>query len=92
MIDYETFARIKHLHEQKGLTATQIARELGHDERTVKRWLAAKQFQPRKSVKRPSILDPFKDTVVRMMESYPYSASRFFSVCGRKALPAAIRW
>jgi DNA-binding transcriptional regulator LsrR (DeoR family) len=36
MIDYETFARIKHLHEQKGLTAVQIARELGLDERTVK--------------------------------------------------------
>ena len=59
MIDYETFSRIKHLHEQKGLTATQIARELGHDERTVKRCIAAKQFQARKSVRRPSILDPF---------------------------------
>lgn len=78
MIDYETFARIRHLHDQKGLTATQIARELGHDERTVKRCLAAKQFQPRKSVRRPSILDPFKDTVVRMIESYSYSAQQVY--------------
>lgn len=78
MINYETFSRIKYLHEHQGLTATQIARELGHDERTVRRCLAAKQFQPRKSVRRPSILDPFKDTVVKMVESYPYSAQQVF--------------
>ncbi len=73
MIDFETFARIKHLHEQ-GLRAAQIAREIGLDERTVRRRLAAKQFLPRKSVQRPSKLDPFKDTVVKMVEFYPYSA------------------
>jgi transposase len=78
VINYETFARIKYLHEQQGLTAPQIARELGHDERTVRRCLAAKQYQPRKSVKRPSVLDPFRDTVVRMVESYPYSAQQIY--------------
>lgn len=78
MITYEAFARIRHLFDQKGLTATQIAHELGHDERTVKRCLAARQFQPRKSVRRPSILDAFKDTVVRMIESYPYTAQQVF--------------
>ncbi|NTV33528.1 MAG: IS21 family transposase [Deltaproteobacteria bacterium] len=78
MIDFETFARIKHLHEQKGLKAAQIARELGLDERTVRRRLAAQQFLPRKSVQRPGKLDPFKDTVVRMVESYPYSAAQIF--------------
>ena len=76
MIDYETFARIKHLHELKGLNAAQIARELCLDERTVKGRLETKQFLPRKSVQRPSKLDPFKDTVVKMVESYPYSASQ----------------
>ena len=45
MIDYETYSRIKHLHLQKGLTAMQISRELALDERTVKLWLAAKQYQ-----------------------------------------------
>jgi transposase len=78
VIDYDTFARIRHLHDQKGLTATQIARELGHDERTVKRCLAAKQFQPRKSVRRPSVLDAFKSTVVKMVETYPYSAQQVY--------------
>lgn len=76
MIDYETFSRIKHLNEQKGLRAAQIARELGLDERTVRRHLKAQQFLPRKSVQRPSRLDPFKETVVRMVESYPYSAAQ----------------
>jgi len=76
MIDYETFARIKHLQEQKGLTATQITRKLGLDERTVRRWLAAKQYLPRKAVVRPGKLDPFKDTVIRMIESYPYTAQQ----------------
>jgi transposase len=78
VIDFDTFVRIRRLHDQKGLTPTQIARELGHDERTVKRCLAAKRFQPRKSVRRPSILDPFRDTVVRMIESYPYSAQQVY--------------
>jgi len=78
VIDYETFARIKHLHDLKGLSITQIARELGLDERTVQRRLDAKQFLPRKSVQRPSKLDTFKDTVVKMVESYPYSAIQIY--------------
>ena len=78
MIDYETFCRINHLHEQKGLRAAQIARELGLDERTVRRKLESKQFLPRKAVQRTSKLDPFKGSVVRMLESYQYSAKQIF--------------
>ena len=78
MIDYETFARIKHLHEHKGLTAAQITRELALDERTVRRWLAAKQYLPRKAAIRPSKLDPFKATIIRMIESYPYTAQQLW--------------
>ena len=78
MIDYETFCRIKHLQEHKGLTGMQISRELDLDERTVKIWLTAKQFRPRKTVIRPSKLDPFKDTVVRMIESYQYTAQQVY--------------
>ena len=76
MIAYATYARIKYLREEQGLTPPQIAHELGLDERTVRRWLAAKQFLPRQAVDRSSKLDPFKDTVVRMLESYPYSAQQ----------------
>jgi transposase len=76
MIDYETFARIKHLHEQKSLEPTQIAQELALDLRTVARWLAEKRFRSRDCTVRPSILDPFKDDIIRMLESHPYTAQQ----------------
>ncbi|MFO7876604.1 MAG: IS21 family transposase [Desulfovermiculus sp.] len=74
MIDYEFYARIKHYHNQKGLTPAQIADELQLDRRTVIKWLEAKQFCPRKSGSRSSKLDTFKDTIVRMLEAHPYTA------------------
>ena len=91
MIDYETFARIKHLHEQKGLTPAQITRELGLDDRTVRRWLAAKQFVPRKAVIRPSKLDPFKTTVIKMIESYPYTAQQIYQRLQEEGFPGGHR-
>ncbi|MEM5769032.1 MAG: hypothetical protein AAGU32_12200 [Bacillota bacterium] len=76
MIDFELFARIKNYHEQKGLNAAQIARELELDPRTVANWLSQKQFRARKPVQRPSKLDPFKDSIVRMLETHSYSAAQ----------------
>ena len=40
MIDYARFCQIKHLHTQQGLNASQIAKELSLDPRTVAYWLA----------------------------------------------------
>jgi transposase len=76
MIDFDLFARIKNYHEQKGLSAAQIARELELDPRTVANWLSQKQFRLRKTGQRPSKLDPFKDSIVRMLETHPYSAAQ----------------
>lgn len=76
MIDYELFTRIKSYHEQKGLKPAQIAAELGLDARTVAKWLEQKRFHPRKSSRRSSILDPFKDAIVRMLEAHPYTAAQ----------------
>jgi hypothetical protein len=90
VIDYETFSRIKHLHELKGLTATQIARELGLDDRTVRLRINAKQYLPRKSVPRSSKLDPFKDTVIKMVDPTPIRPNRSISVSGKRALTAVI--
>ena len=39
MIDYACFCQIKHLHEQQGLSAAQIAATLALDPRTVAYWL-----------------------------------------------------
>jgi len=76
MIDYACFCQIKHLHEQQGLSAAQIAATLALDPRTVAYWLTQERFRPRKATPRASLLDPFKAQIVRMLEKYPYSAAQ----------------
>lgn len=78
MIDYETFVRIQHYHGQEGLSPAQIAEALNLDERTVRKWLAEKQYRPRTPSPRPSKLDPFKADIVRLLESHPYTAIQIF--------------
>ena len=74
MIDFETFLKIKYLHRHDGLKSSQIANELGCDERTVCKWLNENQYRPRKPSAKSSKLDTFKDDIVRMLEAHPYSA------------------
>jgi transposase len=76
MIDFELFAQIRNCHEQKGLKPAQIARELGMDPRTVAKWIRENHFHKRAPVQRPSKLDPFKPSIVRMLETHPYSAAQ----------------
>lgn len=76
MIDFDLFSRIKNYHEQKGLSANQIACELGLDPRTVSRWLKENRFRQRAQVVRTSKLDPFKRSIVRMLENHPYSGAQ----------------
>ena len=78
MITYEIFCKIRHYRDHDGLNKSQIARALSLDLRTVEKWLEEKQFQQRKSSSRPSKLDPFKSTIVKMLETHPYSAKQVF--------------
>ena len=78
MIDYETFVKIKTLKDQHALKCSQIARQLNLDYRTVAKWLDQNHYQQRKSPARASKLDPFKGQIVRMLETYPYSAAQIF--------------
>jgi transposase len=78
MIDYHRFCQIKHLHEQQGLNASQIAQEVALDRRTVAYWLTQAHFRPRKPRPSTSKLDPFKPAIVRLLERYPYSAAQVF--------------
>jgi transposase len=78
MIDYHRFCQIKDLHEHQGLNASQIAKALTRDPRTVSYWLAQEHFRPRRPSQRHSKLDPFKQEIVRMLEHYPYSAAQVF--------------
>lgn len=78
MIDYETFMKIKTYHEHHGLKCGQIVTELELDYRTVEKWLNEKQYHPRKRSQRTSRLDPFKDDIIRMLETHPYTATQIF--------------
>jgi transposase len=78
MIKYELYCKIKDCHERQGLTVAQTARALGLHEQTVVKWLACEQFHPRQSAPRSSRLDPFKDQVIRLLETHPYSAQQIY--------------
>lgn len=78
MIDYETFCRIKHLHEQDGLRPAQIAQALSLDPRTVHAWLQSARFRPRQGTRRPSKLDPYKRTIQQLVETHPYTAVQIY--------------
>jgi transposase len=73
MIDYETYCKVLKL-KSEGLRVSQISQTLGLDERTVERWIEANGYRQRKSVGRPSKLDPYKPQIARWLEMYPYSS------------------
>ena len=78
MIDYHCFCQIKHLQTHQGLNASQIARELTLDPRTVAYWLTQEHFRPRQPRPRSSKLDPLKQEMGRLLDRYPYSAAQVF--------------
>ncbi|MFB3080022.1 MAG: hypothetical protein ACE1Y4_18660 [Lysobacterales bacterium] len=78
MIDYQTYQRIKQLHEQEHLTAMQIARAVQLDYRTVAKWLKTPRFHPRQSTTRQSLLDPYKDQLIQWLEHHPLTVQQCF--------------
>ena len=90
MIDFELFSTIRNYHEQKGLSANQIADELGLDPRTVSKWLQEKRFRERETVMRPSKLDPFKGAIVRMLNPINTAPLRSCKKSARKGSRADI--
>ncbi|CCK78521.1 IS21 family transposase [Desulfobacula toluolica] len=78
MIDYETYVQIRNYFTRDGLTYSQISNSLDLDPRTVARWANQKRYQPRKSSPRKSKLDPFKNTILQMLEKHPYSSRQVF--------------
>ena len=53
MIDYETYCRLRQLHQQ-GLHITQIAETLTLSRETVRKWRGRKHYQARRASPRPS--------------------------------------
>jgi len=90
MIDYETYVRIRNYFVRDGLNYSQIADELNLDHRTVARWANEERYLPRRSAKRPSRLDPFKNDIVRMLEKHPYSARQIFQLIQQNGFDGGI--
>ena len=78
MIDFETFQKIKFYHSQQGLNVAQIAQQLNLDSRTIAYWVHQPNYRPRKSQAQTSKLDSFKPTIIRMLETHPYSSVQIF--------------
>ena len=78
MIDYETFCKIHDHHDRQGLTIAQTARALGLHPETVAKWVKRTRYEARACAPRASRLDLFKDQVVRLLESHPYSTQQIF--------------
>ena len=74
MIDFATYQQIREL-AQKGLHDSQIAARLHLDPRTVTHW-RKENYQPRQAAARPSKLDAYRHTVIRLLSEHPYSATQ----------------
>ena len=78
MIDYQTFHQLRQLHDQEHLSVAQIAAALQLDERTVGKWVERPTYQPRQRAARPSKLEAYKGTVVRLLATHPFTAQQLF--------------
>ena len=77
MIEYETFCRLRQLHDEKGLKVSQIAAELDLDPKTVERWIDQPTYRPRQcAARRPSKLDSFRGQIAALLERHPYTAQQ----------------
>lgn len=82
MIDFHTFQQIRQLHDQEGLNGEQIAQKLHLHRQTVSKWIKRPRYDQRArtpETKRPSKVDPFKGTIVRLLHAHPYTAAQLFS-------------
>jgi len=76
MIDYETFQRLRQLHDEQGLKASQIAATLGLDPKTVEKWIDQPRYQPRAGARRASKLDGFKGFLAAQLERHAFTAQQ----------------
>lgn len=75
MIDYATYCQIRSLHREEKLTASQIARKLQVDRRTVRYWIRHDYHQaPRPN--RASKLDPHKPQIKSWLEKHDFTAQQ----------------
>jgi len=76
MIDYPTYLKVQDLHQRAGLNIAQIAVELQLHPDTVSYWIKQEVYRERKSGRRPSKLDAYKNQITRLLDRHPYTATQ----------------
>jgi transposase len=76
MISYEIWSKIRDCRDRQHMSLAQVAKELHLHPRTVSTWADLLHYEPRKSVERTSLLDPFKGQVTRLLDTHPFSAQQ----------------
>ena len=76
MIRYDQFAQLRQLLDEEHCSAARAAQVMGLDVKTVLAWAGRSTFAPRPAPRRPSLLDPYKDEIVRRLHRHPYSAQQ----------------
>jgi transposase/DUF971 family protein len=74
MIRYEQFAQLRHLLDEEHCSAARVAQVMDLDVKTVLTWAKRLKYAARPTPKRPSLLDAYKDEIVRQLHRHPYSA------------------
>ncbi len=77
-MDYHTFHKIKHLHEEEKFSAYKIAIELGLDYKTVQRWIKRPKFERRNTGREEKVLNNYKKQIQTRLERYDYSAVQLY--------------
>jgi transposase len=78
MLEMEEWLMLRDLYRQ-GLSISQIARQTGHDRKTVRTYVKSGELPvPKERAKKASKLDAFKDYIVNKLKEGPFTASRLF--------------
>lgn len=74
MMRYEEFLQLRQLMDVEKCSANRIAEVMNLNIKTVLVWADRRSYTARRAAQRPSLLDPHKGDLVRMLHQHPYSA------------------
>jgi len=78
MLEIEEYIMIRELHAQ-GFSITDISDKTGYDRKTVKKYLSLTTIpEPKQRAKKESMLDQYKDHIIKKLNEAPFTASRLF--------------
>jgi transposase len=78
MLEMEEWFMLRDLY-RKGLSISQIARQTGHDRKTVRTYVKSEELPvPKEQAKKGSKLDAFEDYILNKLKEGPFTASRLF--------------